>query len=48
MLILTLRAVTTNPPRITLTGSVDWVACSIICAGAYSNAVLAKSATGTY
>lgn len=47
-MILTLRAVTTNPARVTLTGSINRITRSVIGTGAYANAVLAKSAAGTY
>ena len=45
---LTLRAVTADPSRITLTRSVDGVAGSIVGAGANSCTVLPESATGTH
>lgn len=43
-----LRAVTTNPSRVALAGSINRIASPIIGAGAYSSAVLPKSATGTH
>lgn len=45
---LTLRAVTADPPRVTLTRSVNRVAGSIVGTGTNPCTVFPKSATGTH